>query len=162
MQRDTAAFDAAELYHFHNILTRPKMGPESEVESEQVESTYGSKHKATLVASVIESAEDNLLHAFLDLEDSAELKVNTKAETEFTPVHYCPWLFWMFLKYGLATAVFLVSILVATAANMMWLIAVGAVVWVGWLFLLFNHLCCTAGTRKTDKWFSWTASTFFT
>ena len=170
MQRHTASFDASESYHFHNVLTRPKLGPEREMESEQVESSYSSKHKATMVCSVLEGAEDNLLHAFLDLEDSAELKVNTKAETESLPLRYCPWLFWMFVKYGLATVVFLVSIILVVAdsnddddhGDDSWIIAVGAVVWVGWLAFLLAHLCCTAGTRKTDKWATWAARTFFT
>jgi hypothetical protein len=126
---------------------------------------YGSKHTTALLASIIESVEDNLLHAFLNVENSAEVKVSVEAETEVATVPcwvWCQWVTLMVAKYGAASLFFLVCIIFgAKNKSYSWLIAVGAIVWLFWLWLLFAHMCCTAGSRETDTWLSWTASSFF-
>ena len=62
MQRDTAEFEAKEEYTSSKHFTRSNLGNEEEEMSERVYSKYGSKHATTIVASIIESVEDNLLH----------------------------------------------------------------------------------------------------
>jgi hypothetical protein len=141
------------------------MGEARETESEQVKSDYSSKRAATLVASVVESAEDNLLNCFLDLEDSSEMKVSTAAESDFVPISFCSqmqWAFNMFLKNGFATFFFLVCIIIGSSnKSFRWVIGIGVASWLFWLRLLFAHLCCNYGTRSTDTFLSWTAKTFF-
>ena len=66
------------LYEIHNMVNNklrtqcasdPKVvDPGPDPAFEKVKAKYGSQHRSTLVASVLESVEDNLLHAFLDVE----------------------------------------------------------------------------------------------
>ena len=115
MQRDTAELDAEESHRFREHFTRRSLefpspgaalalGARSTTsESESATSRFGAKHRTSIVGSIVESVEDNLLHAFLDAEDASELQVHTDASANVDiPPPCCPWFCRMFLKYAAA------------------------------------------------------------
>ena len=135
MQRDQASLDASEAYDYSEYLVRKSLDGvafnsecncasfgmgmrEEKTQTERLASAYAAKHRSSIVGSVIESVEDNLLHAFLDAEDASELQVKTEAQdsTELPP-NCIPWCLLMFLKYFAALLVGITLFIVGGQLN---------------------------------------------
>ena len=105
---------------------------------------YSSQHRFTIVASVLESVEDNLLHSFLDVEDIAKVKTSLSVEDNFDyGLYYCcsseyqKWAWAMFIKYLLSPIVLLITIIIFAIGggvlDSVIILVVGILVFLYWL-----------------------------